>query len=100
MADVLDIETISDAVAQAADAVDIKRAFLFGSYARGEASEQSDIDICVEAGPLFSLFSAGAFANDIETAVGKQVDLVSEKSLFPHVRKMMNRDKVLIYERS
>ena len=93
------IETIKQAVSSAAGSSDIVRAYLFGSYARGEADVDSDIDLCLETGPSFSLFNAGSFAYEVERVLGVSVDVTSESSLFPAVRTNMLKDRVLLYER-
>lgn len=82
-----------------APSYDIERVFLFGSCARGEQSEQSDVDLCLETGTSFSLFSAGGFASEMERRLGAPVDVVTERSCCPHVRKGLMRDRVLVYER-
>lgn len=94
------LEKIRQAVATAADGADIVRAYLFGSYARGEAGIDSDVDLCLETGPSFSLFSAGAFVHDVERALGVSVDVATERSLFPAAHANMLKDRVLLYERT
>ena len=94
------IERIRRAVASAADGADIVRAYLFGSYARGEAGVGSDVDLCLETGPTFSLFSAGAFVHDVERDLGVPVDVTTERSLFPAIHASMLKDRVLLYERT
>ena len=100
MASAVSIDLISSAVADAAAGADVERVYLFGSYARGDAHGLSDVDICVDAGPTFSLFSAGKLAAAVEAATGKSVDVVSERSLFPSARESMLKDRVLVYERA
>ena len=94
------IETIRQVVTTAASGVDIVRAYLFGSYARGEAENDSDVDLCLETGPSFSLFSAGSFAYEVERSLGVSVDVTSEGSLFPATHANMLKDRVLLYERT
>lgn len=94
------IETIRQAVTSAADGADIVRAYLFGSYARGEAGVDSDVDLCLETGPSFSLFSAGSFVHDVERDLGVSVDVTTERSLFPAAHASMLKDRVLLYERT
>ncbi|MBK7291878.1 MAG: nucleotidyltransferase domain-containing protein [Chitinophagaceae bacterium] len=79
----------------------VKRAYLFGSYARNEASAKSDIDIMVEldhSKPIGMQFFT--FQSDIENLLQKKVDLVSSEGLSRHVKPFIEKDKILIYERS
>ncbi len=79
----------------------IKRAYLFGSYARNEASAKSDIDIMVEldhSSPIGMQFFT--FQSDIENLLHKKVDLVSSEGLSRHVKPFIEKDKILIYERN
>lgn len=96
----LDLNEIRDAVGNAAARHDVLKVYLFGSYARGEATESSDVDLCLETGPSFSLFSAGDFSNVLEKSLGTPIDMVTERSVFPFVRDAMMQDRVLIYERN
>ncbi len=49
-------------------------ALLFGSYARGEATEESDVDVVVFGGPHFKKTNILAFAEDLRELLGKDVD--------------------------
>lgn len=80
----------------------ISKAWLFGSFARGEAKDNSDVDILVsfdEAARVSLLRHAGILC-DLEDILKRPVDLVNELSLYPEVRESVNNDKILIYERS
>ena len=94
------LEQIEQAVRQTAREHDVQRVYLFGSHARGDATKTSDIDLCLETGPSFSLFDAGDFSLNIELLLGAPVDLVTEQTLYPHVREEMLKDRVLMYEHS
>ena len=87
------------AISDAASRHDVQRVYLFGSYARDEATSQSDIDLCLETGSRFSLFDAGSFSAALEDSLGLPVDVVTERSLYPFVRESMLKDRVLVYER-
>jgi predicted nucleotidyltransferase len=63
---------------------------LFGSYVRGEATEESDIDLLVEVLEDTGLFAYIALQRKLEEALSKKVDLVTYKSLHP-----LLRDKIL-----
>lgn len=80
----------------------ILRAWLFGSYSRGEETLESDIDILVdydESNGIVSLFKMGGILMDLTDITGTQVDLVERKGLKEFARKAVERDKILIYER-
>ena len=64
---------------------------VFGSYARGEATENSDIDIAVELnGPMGLNFVA--MANDIEDLFGVKVDVVPKRSIKPAYLLFVEKD--------
>jgi len=79
----------------------IQRAWLFGSQARNEETSASDIDILVQFVPnaKISLFDYGGIVYQLEELTGQKVDLVQENMLKPFVRKNIEQEKVLIYER-
>lgn len=80
----------------------IKKASLFGSYARGTAvKDSSDIDILVEldhSQPIGLQFFT--FQYELEDILHRKVDLVSDKGLSRHVKPCVDKDKILIYDRS
>lgn len=76
---------------------DISYCALFGSFARGEANEKSDIDLLVRfSKPKGFNWLDAAF--EIEGILGRKVDLVTENSLNPHIRKRVLKDLRVIYE--
>jgi len=71
----------------------IGRLGVFGSYARGEATEKSDIDIAVEIiGPMGLNFVA--MANEIEDLLGKKTDVVPLRSIKPQYLQFVQKDIV------
>lgn len=79
----------------------VKQAFLFGSFARGAADAQSDVDILVEldhSKPIGLHFIQMEL--DLEALLERRVDLVTTKGLSPHVKPYVDRDKQLIYTRA
>lgn len=76
----------------------IKKAILFGSYAKGYAKEQSDIDILVDSG-LRGLAFFGLL-EDVVTALGKEVDLldVSQLTFGSQISEEIRKSGVVIYE--
>lgn len=79
----------------------INKAWLFGSYSRGEESEQSDIDILVsfDENAKISLFKYADIICQLEKLLNQKVDLVEEGALLPFAQETANKDKILIYER-
>ncbi|MDE6008129.1 MAG: nucleotidyltransferase domain-containing protein [Muribaculaceae bacterium] len=80
----------------------ILRAWLFGSYSRGEETPESDIDILVDydrSNGSFSLFTMGGMLMDLSEILGNQVDLVDNRGLMQFARESVEHDKILIYER-
>lgn len=78
----------------------VLKAFLFGSFSREDAVEDSDIDILVELD--YSKHIGLGFVNmklDLEEKLHKKVDLVSSNSISKHISPFINADKKLIYER-
>lgn len=79
----------------------VLKAHLFGSYARGEADRQSDIDILLELD--YNQHIGLAFFGwhiELEELLKKKVDLVSANGLSPYVKPYIEKDKILIYERN
>lgn len=77
----------------------VSQAWLFGSFARGEQTETSDVDILVEFDEGVGLMKYSRIARDLETILKRSVDLVSESSLLPWVRPSVATERILIYER-
>ena len=79
----------------------INKAWLFGSYSRGEETEQSDIDILVsfDKDAKVSLFQYAHIICQLEELLQRKVDLVEEGTLLPFAQQTANHDKILIYER-
>ena len=79
----------------------VLKAWLFGSFARGEETPLSDVDIIVlldHSKPVgLKLF---VMWNDLERLLDRKVDLVEEGELLPFAAESANRDKQLIYERT
>jgi len=79
----------------------VEKAWLFGSYARGEETRKSDIDIMVrfDKEAQISLFDYAGIMIDLEKLFHKKVDLVSEGGLMAFARESVEQDKILVYER-
>lgn len=75
---------------------DISFCALFGSFARGEATSDSDIDLLVRFSKPKGYDWLDA-AIEIEEALGKKVDLITEASLSKHVREYVDKDLQVLY---
>ena len=80
----------------------IVRAWLFGSFARGEETPLSDVDLIVQYDDKarISLLKHCAIMNDLEELLDRKVDLVEDGELLPFAVESANHDKKLIYERA
>lgn len=70
---------------------------VFGSHARGEANEQSDIDLLVKFSKPKSLLALIGLERQFSDALGTKVDLLTEASLSPHLRARILHDLRVIY---
>ena len=76
----------------------IKSVSLFGSYARGDASSNSDVDLYIEKGKLRSLFQYFEFVHALEKELGCHVDVVTTDINDTHFLSKITKEGVLIYE--
>ena len=75
----------------------IHEVYLFGSYARGEANNKSDVDIYCEAGDINTFIEQGYLEDELEEALGKEVDLIFIGStLDDYFKEQLEGDKIRI----
>ena len=77
----------------------VKRAYLFGSFVRGENNPESDLDILVELEPGTGLFKFISIQHQLQIALIIQIDLVSANGLSPKIKPYIDSEKILIYEK-
>lgn len=96
---VYSVSTIRSALKPVFDAYQVKKAVLFGSYAKGTAAANSDVDILVDSG-LKGLAFFGLL-EDVVTALNKEVDMLDTSQVVPDslVDREIAKSGVLIYER-
>ncbi len=78
----------------------ILRAYVFGSYARGDADEKSDIDLLIDWD--YSQHIGWGYVSawrELKEKLNKEIDFVSVKWVDPSLLEVINREKQLIYER-
>jgi len=80
----------------------VLKAWLFGSYSRGEQRADSDVDILIlpDKSQHFSLFTLSEIYEDLKELLGREVDVITVGGLMPFARESADRDKILIYERA
>jgi len=72
---------------------------LFGSCARNQDNRESDIDIMVKLGKPMGMFLYMRFVNDLEFALQRKVDIMTENSMNKHVKPYVMKDIKTIYEK-
>ena len=94
-------QTINNAIADYFKTQPVVRAWIFGSFARGEETPQSDVDLLVQYDDKarISLLKHAAMICELEKRLDRPVDIVEEGTLRPRVRERVNQDRKLIYER-
>jgi uncharacterized protein len=79
----------------------VKKVYLFGSYADGDATEESDIDLLIESGNDFNFLKFNVQVDELKSTLNKEVDIVSIGALRPdrYFTYFVHKQKKLIYER-
>ena len=73
-----------------------RRVRVFGSVVRGEAGPESDVDFLVEMEPGRSLLDMGGLLMDLRQALGRNVDVVTERGLKPRIRERVLKEAVAL----
>ena len=94
----LSIPKIRECIAPICKKYPIQKAYLFGSYARGNATEKSDVDLRIE-GDITSFFMLGGIYSELSDALGTELDLLSRLPDSEAFKKNLKKDEVLLYER-
>lgn len=92
------IEEIKDKTTPIAKSYGIERMSLFGSYARGEAKDDSDVDLYIERGKLKSLLQYFAFVDELENVLNCHVDVVTTGIEDKQFLSAIMQEGVLLYE--
>ena len=94
---ILTIRQIKDRVRPILAKHNINEAYLFGSYSRGEANRNSDVDIYCEEGDVTTLWKLSAFCDELREALGKDVDIVTIGSeIDAQLIEQIDEDKIRI----
>jgi predicted nucleotidyltransferase len=96
---IYNINEIANIVAPVAREYGIRRLSIFGSYARGDATRESDIDFLInDKGALRGLFQLAGFHADLEERLGIHVDVLTEGGLDDEFLANVRTEEVVIYE--
>lgn len=93
----LSLKDIQDKVSALGEEYGAERIFLFGSYAKGTAKSDSDIDLRIDRGKIKG-WALGGLLIDLEQALGKKVDLLTTGSLDQAFLNAIKDEEVLLYE--
>ena len=94
---VLTIKQIKNRIKPVVEKYQIKEVYLFGSYARGEANNNSDVDIYCDKGNVQGLWDLTDLYDDFEKALNKKVDIVTIGSQIPEFfMNQLEEDKIRI----
>ncbi len=94
------LDEIKQKVKPIAQRYGIEKAYLFGSYARGEATAKSDLDFLIEKGRLRGLFQLSGLHLDLEEAFNCEVDVITTTSSNQQFISNIRKDEILLYEES
>ena len=92
-------DEIREAVRSVASKYNIENVYLFGSYARGDATEDSDCDLRVVGGDIRGLFQLSGLYIDFEEALGKPVDVVMTDSMTNSFYDLIKDEEILVYDK-
>lgn len=91
---------ISTAVSRVLARYDVREAFLFGSFARGEQTPDSDIDLRLVCGKTMTFGTLYELFHELEKELGRKVDIVTNPPdhMQPAFCKNLEQDEVRLYE--
>ena len=95
---VLTIKQIKERIKAVMEKHGVKNVYLFGSYARGEANRNSDVDIYCDRGDVDTLWKHSSFKEELSKALGKDVDVITVGSqMDDYFRQQLEEDMIKIY---
>lgn len=93
----INIKEIKSKIVKVLKKNNVVRAGIFGSYARGEQTANSDIDILIEVGnKKFSLLDLVGIEIELQEALKKKVDLITYKAIHPLLKEIILKEEVKI----
>ena len=92
------IEEIRERIEPVVKRFGVSTVWLFGSYARGEATEKSDVDLLIEGGSIHTLFQLSALRLELEDVLQKSVDLITIGHTDKEFLGRIRQDEVVLYD--
>ena len=93
----LTVEDIRKTVTKLGKKYGIKSAYLFGSYAKNQATENSDVDLIIDMSNMHKYKDYFHFCDELENELGKNVDVTSEDGMLPGFFDVIKNERVLLY---
>lgn len=96
----ISFDYISSAVSRVLAQYDVSKALLFGSFARGEQTPDSDIDLRLVCGNTMTFGTLYELSHELERELGRKVDIVTNppEHMRPAFRKSIEQEEVRVYE--
>lgn len=93
----LTVSQIKKIVAKLGKKYGIKSAYLFGSYAKNTATEDSDVDLVIDKGDIHTFRGYFELHEELEKELGTKVDLLTDKSITPKFYNLIKNDRIPLY---
>ena len=93
----LTLDRIRQVVTKVGKKYGIKSAYLFGSYAKGTATENSDVDLLIDRGAIRGLIEFNGFCLELMDELGTNVDILTMNSAGEKFYDLIKEDRVLVY---
>ncbi|MCL2607155.1 MAG: nucleotidyltransferase domain-containing protein [Methanomassiliicoccaceae archaeon] len=92
------VEELKTIVKPVAEKYGVEKVYLFGSAARGDHTENSDYDFCIELGKIRTASVLSEFFQDLREAIGREIDLVTARSLDSEFFNTVMTEGIVVYE--
>ncbi|MBQ6394041.1 nucleotidyltransferase domain-containing protein [Candidatus Saccharibacteria bacterium] len=93
----LTVSQIRDVVSRIGQKYGVKRIYLFGSYAKNTASEDSDIDLIIDRGEVRTYKEYFHLCEELSKELGTDVDVTAEEGMLPGFFELIKNDRILLY---
>jgi predicted nucleotidyltransferase len=91
------VKDIKRRITPAAKKYGVGKVYLFGSYSRGDANANSDVDLCIEKGKIKTLLDLSGFKIDVENALCKKVDILTTTGIDKDFKHFIEKEMKIVY---